>query len=78
MFKYKCKFDTLETHGHQTRNRMYLRTVAQRLNVTQRSISYIGPLTWNSLPSHIKQMTKSHSFKRDLKKYLLSTYNRDT
>ena len=46
----------------------------QRLSQTQRSISFIGPTIWNSLPSDLRQVSSICSFKRKLKDYFLQQY----
>ena len=45
-----------------------------RLSLTQRSISYIGPVTWNSLPFELREIDKIGRFKRLLKEYILNSY----
>ena len=46
----------------------------QRLNQTQRSISYIGPKLWNSLPSDLRHISSIETFKWKLKDYFIQQY----
>ena len=61
-------------HQHDTRNRNNLVPVFHRLSQTQRSLSFLGPATWNSLPQNLKEIRSEHTFKRELKKYLILGY----
>ena len=61
-------------HEHHTRNRGSLIPDFNRLTSTQRSISYIGPSFWNSLPPEIKLSQSRSVFKNRLKSYLISSY----
>ena len=45
-----------------------------KLTSTQRFVKFSGPKVWNSLPIHIQSCNTLFSFKRTLKKYLLSKY----
>lgn len=74
-------FKSLENGNFQSSNRRssrfhnYAETSFHRLTSTQRSVSFMGPRTWNSLPSNLRNMNKIGHFKRNLKEYLLSHYN---
>ena len=61
-------------HNLNTRQQNLAEPIFQRLSLTQRSLSYIGPVFWNQLPSHIREIDKLPLFKRTLKSYLLSSY----
>ena len=61
-------------HSHNTRNRHQIVTVFQRLSVCQRSIYYAAPKAWNSLPQHLRNISKFHIFKRELKNHLIQQY----
>ena len=63
------------THDYQTRHRSDPRSAFNRLDVTQRSLTYAAPQILNSLPLHIKNSPSIRSFKRDCKAYLLDRYN---
>ena len=63
------------THSYAIRNIHNLRSVYCRLNLTQRSISYIGPKTWNDIPEVIRNCADQREFKIKLKKHLLSKYS---
>ena len=62
------------THLHYTRNRDQLLPRFHRLALSQKSISYSGPIFWNSLPNEVKTCRSLNTFKSNLKKYLISKY----
>ena len=66
------KFRRVSTYP--TRDETYCQPVSQRLTQTQRSVSYAGPTLWNELPSNLKSQNSLASFKKELKKLLLSAY----
>ena len=75
MFKNRHLFVTTNSiHNHNTRQRNNLRTPFQRTCVTQQSMTYRGPLVWNSLPPRIRGIATLDSFKNNLKTHLLSNY----
>ena len=61
-------------HNYDTRFRNNLIPAFHRLTSSQRSITYTGPTTWNTLPDSLKNIDNFVSFKRSLKKYLVSGY----
>ena len=61
-------------HFLNTRNRHLAAPTFQRLSRTQQSISFCGPLLWNTLPDSIKEIECVSLFKRHLKSYLISKY----
>ena len=74
-------FKSIEKGNFQTSNRRSTRftnraeTTFHRLTSTQRSVSFMGPKMWNSLPSDIRDISKLGPFKRKLKDFLLSSYS---
>ena len=62
-------------HNYRTRNvvRNNYSTVMYRSAVGQRSINYLGPKIWNTLPLGYKNVSKI-TFKNEYKKILLSHY----
>ena len=44
----------------------------QRLSVSQRSITFAGPATWNQLPDDLRECGSFFVFKRRLKQFLLA------
>ena len=78
MFKNLTNFETLDNHGHNTRNRQNLRVPAQRTKTTQQSITFVGPKTWNNLPANLISLNKLSTFKKHLKIHLLAKYNSPT
>ena len=61
-------------HNYPIRTRENLRIPIHNLTLFQHSLAFSGPKTWNSIPSHIKNLRSIHSFKNKLKKYLLKKY----
>ena len=74
MFKNLNNFNTFSNHNYRTRGRFLLRPQFQRTVITQQSIKYRGPKTWNSLPNSIKSIRTLPSFKLNLRKLLISQY----
>ena len=74
MFKNFDKFATFSNHNYSTRGQFSLRPKFQRTNITQQSIAYHGPKTWNSLPDYMKSIRTLPAFKLNLRKLLLSQY----
>ena len=74
MYNNINSFTNVNTHNYNTRHGNDLRTLFQRTSTTQHSLNFIGPRTWNELPTEIKDITTLESFKRNLKRYLLSNY----
>ena len=62
------------SHNYNTRNHCDLMPTYRRLTISQRSISYAGPMLWNSLPADVQNSRSLPVFKRKLKNYLLSKY----
>ena len=65
------------THTYSTRNRDQLLPRFHRLALSQKCVSYSGPVLWNSLPNDIKTCQSLTTFKFHLKRYLVSKYSAD-
>ena len=64
-------------HPHNTRNRTaYLVPRFQRLNLSQRSLSYILPFKWNEIPLNVRMSPSLNKFKKLFE--ILSLRIRDT
>ena len=61
-------------HNYPTRTRDNLSIPLHHLTVFQHSLSFTGPKTWNSIPEHIRLLPTILSFKKHLKKLIISTY----
>ena len=75
MYKNIDRYDFNRGHDYHMRSYDTLRPTFQRLTSTQQSVSYAGPILWNSIPSHIKDNSSVEAFKSAYKKHLFSTYN---
>ena len=64
----------LPLHNYPTRTHTDLRLPLHTLTLYQHSLSYLGPKTWNALPNHIKTLPTLISFKKQLKKHIISQY----
>ena len=66
----------LPNHNYQTRNRQKVRLPERNNVLFEKSYLYQGPKVWNILvencPTNVLNAPSIHSFKRKLKKYLLS------
>lgn len=76
---YKQIKDTNNTairhqHNYPTRARDNLSIPLHHLTIFQHSLSYTGPKTWNSIPEHIRLLPTILSFKKKIKKHIISTY----
>ena len=60
--------------GYQTRRCNALQTPRVHSTQSQTNINYHGPITYNHLPSHVKNQSSLPSFKRSLKQFLLGKY----
>ena len=63
-----------ENHHYTTRKSNDYRIQFSRTNVHKFSIVSAGPTLWNSLPSELKSKSLLHSFRKDLKQYLINLY----
>ena len=69
MFHNVTYFDDRRNNPYPTRNVNQIAPLFQRPALSQRSLNYIGPQIWNSLPDNIRSL-----FKRITKKYLIESY----
>lgn len=61
-------------HNFNIRTKTLLRPPKPKTELDKRSISYLGCINWNELPSTIKTSTSKIAFKSQLKKFLISKY----
>lgn len=64
----------LPSHNYDTRHRDNLCLPSHRLTKFQHSISYLGPVVWNSIPQPIQDAPSLSVFKNKLKKHIISDY----
>ena len=65
-FVYMYKADPTcfqQTHSYNTRNRSNLIPTFQRTVLTQRSLLYSAPNVWDQIPTEIKTLLTSSTFK---------------
>ena len=75
MYNHGSLLEYDRAHNYATRNRELLLPSFQRLSVTQKSLSYVGPSIWNSIPNSIRTVESFYSFRKKLRKYLIDSYN---
>lgn len=63
------------SHSYSTRHNSNYVLPFYKLSLSQRNIRFLGPVTWNGIPVHIKNSSTVSSFKRHVKTYLLSGYD---
>ena len=59
-------------HHYPTRVSHNFHLSNPKISLASKSIRHYGPDIWNSLPTSIKSTPSAHSFKNNMKKYLLS------
>ena len=59
-------------NNYNTRSQMVLDIPLCRTNKGQKDMSFLGPKMWNKVKSSIKTTATTYSFKRHLKKEILS------
>ena len=64
----------LPPHNYPTRQRNLLRPPTQRQTKTRHSITYQGPVIWNTIPPQLQNSVSLNIFKTRLKKHILSSY----
>lgn len=64
----------LPSHDHSTRHRGNLLHPAHRTNKFRHSVLYIGPVVWNTIPHHIKNVHSLSIFKKKFKRHILNSY----
>lgn len=76
MYKHLPSTSTPSTliHNHGTRNQHTLQIPRHNLTIYRHSLMYLGPITWNNIPEHIKLSPSLQCFKKRLKEHLLSFY----
>ena len=77
MYRHGRSFAQLRTDSYQIRNRESIAPQYQRLSVAQRSVYYMGPRVWNSLPERIRNIQRLSGFKREVKKYFIGLYSQE-
>ena len=75
MFKCQSLPNFIRTHDHNTRNRNSLLPEFHRLSLSQRSLNFIGPNTWNCIPDFVKESPNIRIFKSRLRNHLLLGYS---
>ena len=60
--------------NYQTRGTNRARSALHRLTTTQHSISYAGPIFWNSLPLDLRSLNSYRRFKKSLREHLIDKY----
>ena len=85
-FMYKLKYNKLPSaiphmfvtneniHSHNTRNKNGYLILNVRTNCRKFTVSYAGPILWNSFPQKLRQLPSEVLFTRKLKYILLATY----
>ena len=74
MFKLEIFSAFTSSHEYPTRSRVLLNPSFQRLSITQQSITYRGPMYWNTIPATIKDSSSFHVFKRKVRELLIQSY----
>ena len=74
MFKNRNNLDFQVPHDHYTRSSLELVSNFQRLSLTQKSLFFVGPKLWNTIPAFVKQSPSTNIFKSRYKRYLLGLY----
>jgi len=72
VFENRPIFANNENTGHSTRQNNDLRPEFQRLTLTQKSVKFSAPSTWNLIPERIRSIDNLDFFKIELKKYFIS------
>ena len=74
VFSHKSQFIHNCPNPYTTRESGSMVPLFQRLSLTQRSMTYYGPQTWNSLPDTVRNVSDYAKFKKLTKKYLVDLY----
>ena len=61
-------------HSHNTINKEGYLIPSVITNCRKCTVSYAGPLLWNSFPQQLRQLPSEAVFKKKLKSTLLATY----
>ena len=74
MIPHNIMFITNENiHSHNTRNKEGYLIPSVRTNCRKFTVSYAGPILWNSFPQQLRQLPSEALFKKKLKSTLLAT-----
>ena len=71
MCKHRDSFGAVRENVYVTRNSDSIQPVFHKFTVTQESVAFVGPHTWNSLPVAIRSDGSYAAFKRLIKEYLI-------
>lgn len=63
--------------GYRSSSKMFVSVPFPKNERFKRTIRYIGPTTWNSLPQSLRMINDYNSYKKTLKKYMYNQYCRD-
>lgn len=63
--------------GTRSENQINIIVPSLHKETFRRSISYQGPMIWNSLPLYVKASNNIASFKRNQKKFLYDSFCQD-
>ena len=74
MYNNQSNTPPVPVHDYPTRQRHLLRLPALQLELFRRSVTYLGPTTWNSIPPHIKTLSSLSQFKKKFKQHILNSY----
>ncbi len=66
----KDQFKVKEATIHNTRRKLQFEIRRPKSETGRNSLTYRGPLIWNSLPNQLKELTRINAFKFNLKKEL--------
>lgn len=76
MYRLSCmNLVSCRTHIYDTRFRSDAIPSFQRLTQCQRSISFMGPNYWNTIPAQIRNAQSYSLFKKHLKQYIIDSYD---
>ena len=67
-FKNRLAHNFARSHSYDTRRAIELCPIYQSLNLTQRSINYVGPMVWNEITTEVKELNTIKKFKASLEK----------
>ena len=68
---------TERTHINTRSSTLKLNQPLRKSNYSQRNISYLAPVKWNSLPENLKRLENINLFKHEVKDHFLETLNRE-
>ena len=74
MYHARARGEYATQTNYQTRGTNRARPALHRLTTTQHSISYAGPIFWNSLPLDLRSLNSYRRFKKSLREHLIDKY----